>query len=217
MSQIALTTNTTSSTTTTTNNNNTVYFTQLRSVPPQVGISSSASHFFFLIKHCDCPLVSHTLRILHNRIMWKPEYIETLDLSELSHLWKNQRMSWFVFYPGASAVSCRIALTLTCFDTFHFRRANSVARMSALYVAICEFLKISSSFDYLLVGFSMLPPADAVVDSPNQYTLFLCCNCQNVSVEWGVLLWKWTRTNLRYSDVAVALTLLLHRLPHQLL
>ena len=129
----------------------------------------------------------------------------------------DQRMSWFVFYPGISAVACRIALRVACFDTFRFRRANSAARMSAVYVAIREFFKITSRFDYLLVGFSMLPLANAVVHSPNQYTLFLCYNCQKVSVECGVPLWQWTRTNLRFSDVAVAFSLLLYYLPGQLL
>ena len=34
---------------------------------------------------------------------------------------------------------------------------------------------------WLLVGCSMLPLVNAVVHSPNQYTLFLCNSCQNVS------------------------------------
>ena len=126
-------------------------------------------------------------------------------------------MSWFVFYAGISAVACRIALPVTCFDTLRFRRANSVARMSAVYVAICEFFKISSRFDYLLVGFSMVPLANAVVHSPNQYTRFLCYSCQNVPVECGVRLWQWTRTNLRFSYVAVVFILLLYHHPRQLL
>jgi hypothetical protein len=88
--------------------------------------------------------------------------------------------------------------------------------MSAVYVAMREFFKISR-FDYLLVGFSILPLANAVVHSPNQYTLFLCYNCQNVSVECGVRLWKCTPTNFRFSDVAVSFSLLLYHLPHQLL
>jgi hypothetical protein len=89
--------------------------------------------------------------------------------------------------------------------------------MSAVYVAICEFFKILSRFDYLLVGFSMLPLANAVVHSPNLYTLFLCYNCQNVFVECGVLLWQWTRTILSVSDVAVVSSLLLYHLSRQLL
>ena len=61
----------------------------------------------------------------------------------------------------------------------------------------------------------MLPLANAVIHSPNQYTLFLCNNCQNISVECGVRLWQWTRNILRFSDVAVAFSLLLNHLPRQ--
>jgi len=82
-------------------------------------------------------------------------------------------------------------------------------------VAIREIFKLSSCFDYLLVGLSMLPLANAVIHSPNQYMLFLCNNCQNVSVECGVHLWQWTRNIFRFSDVAVAFGLLLYHLPRQ--
>jgi hypothetical protein len=63
----------------------------------------------------------------------------------------------------------------------------------------------------------MLPLSNAVVHSPNQYTLFLCYNRQNISVECGVRLWKWTRIDLGFSDVAVAFSWLFHHLPRQLL
>ena len=68
-----------------------------------------------------------------------------------------------------------------------------------------------------VVGFSILPLANAAVHRRNQYTLFLCYNWQNVSVECGVRLWQWTRANLLFSDVAVAFSLLLYHLPLQLL